>query len=97
MFSYACLIHDLTVVSICIANSIKCIAYCMQSQIILTDQQVLISGGGNYSGLPHCWLGKLAVANIYVTGPAKINHVGAKNHLLFSSLLCHNLQSISTN
>ena len=32
-----------------------------------------------------------------VTGPAKINHVSAKNCLLFSTLLCHNLSSVRMN
>ena len=32
-----------------------------------------------------------------VTGPAKINHVSAKNHRFFLSLLKHNLRTVCTN
>ena len=40
------------------------------------------------------WTEKLVV---YVTGPAKINHVSAKNCRFFLSLLYHNLQTVYTN
>ena len=36
-------------------------------------------------------------APIYVTGPAKINHVSAKDRRFFPSLLYHNVRTVYTN